>query len=239
MPVPYSKAPIMEAIIDFRVVASEGITLENLSAIKEALRVGFPEQHDLLEGELKLDAVPQSTVKNIGFRLVDDTNRKVLQITMEGFTFSHLPPYHSWDALRDETQELWETYKTICRVSAVSRIGIRYINRFDFPATHRINAYLLLSPSIPQYRNRELGGLFMQLQIPQPDIESMLVINQGLVEPPDPDTMSMILDLDLFRQSAWNVQDDTGMWKFLETLRDRKNEVFEASITQKAREMIE
>ncbi len=238
MPVSYSKAPIVEASIDFRVVAPEGITLEDLSAIKEALHVDFPEQHDILEGELKLDAIPQSTIKHIGFKLEDDTKRKVLQITLEGFTFSRLSPYSSWEALRDETQKLWETYKTVCRVSTISRVGVRYINRLNVPVTHKINAYLLLTPSIPQYRNRELGGLFMQLQMPQPDIESMLVINQALVEPPDPDTMSMILDLDLFRQSTWNVQDEPRLWTFLETLRDRKNEVFEASITQKTREMI-
>lgn len=82
-----------------------------------------------------------------------------------------------------------------------------------------------------------LSGYFMQLQLPQPDLEGMLVLNQTLIPPPGPNLVSVILDLDLFCKD--NVPcDDQEIWKRFEILRTRKNEVFEACITNKTRRLI-
>jgi len=51
-----------------------------------------------------------------------------------------------------------------------------------------------------------------------------------------------LLDLDLFQErfdEPWGVEEDAEVWDFLERLRDRKNEVFEASITEKTRRLFE
>ena len=76
----------------------------------------------------------------------------------------------------------------------------------------------------------------MQLTIPHPDIECVALLNQALIEPRQPGLASIILDIDLFRQE--NVpQDEKEMWDFFEVLHDRKNDVFEACLTDKAREL--
>ncbi|HAG97354.1 MAG TPA: TIGR04255 family protein, partial [Ktedonobacter sp.] len=59
-----------------------------------------------------------------------------------------------------------------------------------------------------------------------------------LTQPTTPEVVTVIFDLDLFRQKIWN-SDDEDIWSFLEELRYRKNEVFEASITDKTRELID
>ncbi len=66
----------------------------------------------------------------------------------------------------------------------------------------------------------------------------MLIINEALVPRTTPDFISVILDFDLFRQQTWQA-DDEGIWRFVEELRRRKNEVFEASITDKARRLFD
>ncbi len=66
----------------------------------------------------------------------------------------------------------------------------------------------------------------------------MLVINEAIAPPSNPEIVTVILDLDLFRHQIWE-SDDEDIWQFLERLRDRKNEVFEASITDKTRGLIE
>jgi uncharacterized protein (TIGR04255 family) len=77
----------------------------------------------------------------------------------------------------------------------------------------------------------------MQLQIPQPDLEATLIINETIAPPTNPELVTIILDLDLFREHAWESH-DKNIWQFLEKLRLRKNEVFEASITDKVRGLI-
>lgn len=91
-----------------------------------------------------------------------------------------------------------------------------------------------VSPDLPQ---QGLQTFFMQLQIPQQDLDCMLIINEAFTQPATPEVITIIFDLDLFRQQIWN-SDDEDIWSFLEKLRYRKNEVFEASITDKTRELI-
>jgi uncharacterized protein (TIGR04255 family) len=82
-----------------------------------------------------------------------------------------------------------------------------------------------------------MAGFVMQVPVPQPDIESMLLLKQGVVPPPNPEVFSVVLDLDLYREVRWDPGDDKMIWDFFDTLRERKNEAFEASITPTTREL--
>ena len=65
----------------------------------------------------------------------------------------------------------------------------------------------------------------------------MLLLNEHLVPEPEPDAGSIILDLDLFRLVDMPVE-DVVLWEAFEQLRHRKNQVFEACITERTRRMI-
>jgi len=76
----------------------------------------------------------------------------------------------------------------------------------------------------------------MQLRIPQADIKSLLLLSQAIIEPAKPGVVSVVLDNDIFR--AEEVPTDEGeVWEFFDMLRERKNDVFEACITDKSREL--
>lgn len=78
----------------------------------------------------------------------------------------------------------------------------------------------------------------MQLRIPQEDITSLLLLNQAIIDPAGPDVASVVLDLDLFRVDDLPTT-EVDIWSFFEELHERKNNVFEACITDKARELFE
>jgi len=48
--------------------------------------------------------------------------------------------------------------------------------------------------------------------------------------------VTILLDIDVFRTAELPV-DDEEIWKVMEQLREEKNQVFEASITPRAREL--
>ncbi len=75
----------------------------------------------------------------------------------------------------------------------------------------------------------------MQLHFPQPDFGGLLILTETAVPPPAPDTNSVILDLDVFRET--DMASDDKIWALLERLRDRKNEFFEGCITEKTRSL--
>lgn len=236
----YSNAPIIEAIIDLRVSLPESTSIDVFTRLKETLLSSFPIENDMRveTAVFTPNEFPSTTSEHIGFRLMSEDKQKVVVVTLQGFTFSHLAPYDNWEMFRDEAREQWNNYKSACFPTSITRTAVRYINRLDLPFKSKINTYVSLYPAVPNYPHRETQGFFMQLQIPQPDIESMLIINEAKVEPLNPNAVSLMLDIDLFRNNIWDANNDDAAWTFLESLRRRKNEIFESSITQKTKELI-
>ncbi len=241
----YSKAPIKEAIIDLRVVLPEGFSVDKLGDIHPLINDCFPSKEPLIAGSFMLQAAPSLTVnasqQHNGFMFRSKDNLKVFQATLSGFTFNRLTPYESWEEFRDDARYLWQIYKDICKPVSVTRAAVRYINQLNIPTKELddLREYLSTVPEVASaLPQKQLSSFFMQLQIPQIDLDCMLIINEALVPPTAPEFVSIILDFDLFREQIWQ-SDDEDVWRFLETLRERKNQVFEASITEKTRRLIE
>jgi uncharacterized protein (TIGR04255 family) len=238
----YDNAPITEGLIDIRVKLPSDIDLSSFDAFFERVKDKYPTRQDrkLFEGTFstvpRVEAAAKETKIGYLFRSAD--GKRVLQARLDGFTFSRLKPYENWGALRDEAKRLWDTYREIVKPIQVTRVAVRYINQIDIPLPMRdfkdfFRTIPEVSPDLPQ----GLSGFLMQLQIPQEDISALLVITQTmLVPPPSPVVASVILDIDLFKvQSGFETDDE--VWTLLESFRDRKNEIFEACITDKARQL--
>ena len=78
----------------------------------------------------------------------------------------------------------------------------------------------------------------MQIRLPQSDIESTAILNQTIVPAAHADSISVVLDIDLFRDHALP-RDESELWNCFEVLHERKNEIFEACITDAARELFD
>jgi uncharacterized protein (TIGR04255 family) len=161
-----------------------------------------------------------------------------VQFRVNGFTFSRLAPYQTWEQFRNEAAELWSSYRAIVGPLPIVRVGLRYVNQLDLPADLRdfrdfIRSYPEISSDLPQ----QLAGFFMQVQIPQQELGAMLILNESMVPPPRPDIVSVVLDIDVFKQGL-ELESDRDLWSTMETLRLRKNLVFEGCITNNTRELI-
>lgn len=238
----YSRAPITEAIIDLRVTLPEQFTVEDLADIHFLIKDRFPTKEPIHTGSLTFQTGPSIKIdasrEQHGFLFRSEDGLKIFQAKLSGFTFNRLAPYTTWEDFRSDARRLWEIYKSVCKPSSVVRVAVRFINRLDLPGPvvdfkHYLQTLPEIAPNLPQ----GLSGFFMQLQIPQEDLNSMLIINEAFTPSTSPEIVSVILDFDLFREQVWQSNDE-GIWKFLEELRHRKNLVFEESITDKTRELI-
>lgn len=241
----FSKAPIIEAIIDIRVALPEGFSVEKFLDIHPYIKDRFPAKEPLIAGSFVLRAAQQLKIdvsqQHNGFLFRSEDNKKVFQASLNGFTFNRLAPYESWEELSDDAKYLWQIYKDICHPSSVTRVALRYVNQINIPTKELgdLREYLNTVPEVaPKLPQKLLGSFFMQLQIPQQDLNCNLIINEALAPPITPEFVSIILDFDLFREQIWQ-SDDEDVWRFLEDLRQRKNEIFLASITEKTRRLIE
>ena len=245
----YSKSPVIEAIVDLRTAQPDDFIVSKFIEIFQKFTDEFPNREEMrrLAGQVHFPkgmVAPEVTgsQSHLGYRFTSRDRQKILQVRTDGFTFSHLAPYGKWEDLRDDAKRFWNVYCRETEAKEVTRVAVRYINRLDLPEESDAQEYITTSPAVsPSYEYGVVSNFFMQLQIAQPDIEAMLILNETLTEPLSPDVFSIILDLDLFierPQAPWNTSDDDSVWASVEDLHLRNYQIFEASITDKMRELI-
>jgi uncharacterized protein (TIGR04255 family) len=238
----YENAPIREAIIDIQIDGAASIKLSALEKI-DLRTQGYPERRNMVTGHFhgQLQAGEfTATAKQdqSGYQFIGAEGKQLAGFRLDGFAFSRLAPYETWDSFRKEAWRLWEFYREATGPSAITRVGVRFVNQLDLPADLRdFRDYIRTYPELSSDLDQRLAGFFMQVQIPQPDIGAMLLLNQAMVPPPNPQTVSIILDIDIVKQGLKVLSNDE-VWDIMEVLRVRKNLVFEACITNMTRELI-
>lgn len=241
----FPKAPITEAIIDFRVEPRADLKLEDLSAARIGLEADYPTENKIVEALAEVDIRPGASattdtkLHQLGYRFTSAEKKFVWQSHVKGFTLSRLAPYDSWASFRDEAMRLWARYRECAAPARVTRQAVRYVNRIDIPCTPEVlemDDYFRTAPKISPELPQSLVGFFMQLQIPLEDLKCIALINHTHAKPAREDVRSFILDIDLYRDSELP-QGDAEIWTYFDAMRAAKNRVFHACLTDKAREL--
>lgn len=243
----YDRAPIAEAVIDLNVSFSDPPSIEKIEQFARQFKDDFPQMqrinalsmavgHDGQNG-----AISSNTSSSpLGVRMTNAKGDRVLQIRRQGFSYSHLQPYSEWETFSGEMKPLWERYVDAFAPTVVNRLAVRYINRITVPQGVNLDDYLNVTPRLLTTVCPEVEGYFLQLVLPQRDLgdEWKAIINTGLEGAPSPKVVAVLLDIDLFCELTAGIK-DSEIWPILEQLRQRKNDIFEAAITNEVRRMIQ
>lgn len=244
---PYPNAPITEAALDIRVQLPESVVLSDLATMQTEETARYPGKRQMNAIAVEFQATlgggsePADTGSTTrtpnGFMSLSSDERQVFQARLDGFTFSRLAPYDRWETFVLEARRLWARYREVARPTTISRVAIRTINRLDLPLPFAdFKEYLRTVPEVSPGLPQGLAGFFMQLQMPQPDMDAMCLLNETMIPPAKPGFVSVVLDTDLYR-TGHIASDEAGLWELFETLRARKDEIFEECVTDKAREL--
>lgn len=242
----FSKAPITEALIDLRITPAEGVTAADIARLSSATAERYTPKQELHTGEVSWDIGDGPTAnvvrQHVGSRYVSEDGREILQARLEGFTFSVLRPYERWETFITEARRLWDAYRQIVLPLAITRVGVRYINRLDISqASIEPRDYLRTFPEISSDAPDGIINYFMQLLLEVPEMKGVAVINQTIVPPPKPGMVSVVLDIDLSRDASREEevpQSEEDIWNLLEQMRVHKNAIFKACITERTKELI-
>jgi uncharacterized protein (TIGR04255 family) len=119
-------------------------------------------------------------------------------------------------------------------------MALRYINRIDPPAGQpvEISDYLLTRPEIGSLLPQTLEGFFLTTQLSLGEGGPTLTLVETAVQAPT-GGISLILDIDVAHTAPVPIGDDIDgvLTSHFGSLRDAKNGVFEACITEKARSL--
>jgi uncharacterized protein (TIGR04255 family) len=234
-------APITEAMIDFRVKARTAFRPEEFTDLRGRLREQFPhvdEQRGLqatfgiTKGQGHPTVVQDLGLQGYHFKTLD--RKTIAQFRVDGFTFNRLHPYTSWDELFPQAMELWRLYCCISVPDAITRLAVRYINRIVLPLGGvTFETYLRTAPVIPPELPQYVSSFLTRVTIHDPTANIAAHVAQALETSAPGHQLSVILDIDAYKQREFS-RDDPTIEQTFDQLRRFKNVIFFKSLTDDA-----
>jgi uncharacterized protein (TIGR04255 family) len=230
-------APIREAIIDIRCQLPESTTLQTIRSLYDGIRESYPEMRERrrFEGQISLDEKGLGSMQGRddidGFFFFAKT--QVVQCRLDGFAFSRLRPYETWETVSAEARRLWALYRDAANPVSTTRVALRYINEFKIPlASGAWTEYLVSPPTPPPDSQSPLPSELLYRYLQQDPTEAKALVTLALPPASTPDSRVLLIDIDVFKEAVF--LDDTTIWNTLELLRRVKNRIFYSTITKKA-----
>ena len=212
-------APITEAVIDLHVQARV-----EFGAYVESLRAAFRESFDSAEEQ------PAEKLGRRGLIFPARPTSEAVQVSENGFAFSKLQPYTSWEDVRDSARRYWEIYRRVVDVEIIDRVGVRFINQFRLRHDQKLPDYLAVLPQVPEtVAPEEVADTLSRLTIH--DDKLGITSRVFYVCKTDETGVTVIIDTDSAKLGRFDSED---IWASLEQLRDVKNRIFFGSITENA-----
>ncbi len=230
-----SKAPIVEAVLDIRVVPSVKWDEAGLQKELKQRIPDFPKFETIRATQFQVQLGKPAPVFEdfgcIGFKLQSGNNLHIAQFNKDAFVFSRLNPYEDWERFSREALRLWAIYCELLKPSEVRRVGLRFINRVVLKQTRvELSDYYKYSPETLKELNWPLTGYLHHdvMQVPEtPYAVNLIKTVQNI-----PGEIGLILDIDVFMQNHF-VYNELRIIECMEEMRWVKNKIFFGSLTEK------
>ena len=241
---PYRQPPITEAVIEIRFAAPESAArIAEISGDFESL-YPFEQRIADVQVQLNLPSAPQAgatteTIETLGHKRSSLDQTEILVLRPQNLVVSQLAPYPGWEAFFERFRRDWMRWKKLMSYRKISRIGVRYLNRIDIPAMSEqiidYEQYINIYPRLPEMFPK-VQGYGVQIHVELPDIDCKMTLNSLTSPSPLLGHGGFVIDQDIYNE-ANPPQSDEDIYKFLNVVRAKKNDVFEACITVRAREL--
>jgi len=241
----YSRAPIVEAIIEVRCELPDTTELDTL---KDAVDTAeFPEIGMHLEISPTVDVSDAgvrggANAEQTGFVFKRKDGLRIAQARLNGFSYSLLAPYDNWESFYEEAWRHWEKYWNMVNPKKATRLGVRYVNRIDIPSSQiEIKDYLRTAIDVSPYLPQIVASHFFQVQVPLAKYGAVVTITSTITPPSRENTTSLILDIDTWRSTDIDLSSEgasPAIQNAIGNLRQAKNYAFEACITDATRGLI-
>ena len=235
-------APIVEAVIDIRVLREPTVSPDTFAGVGSSIGQKYSQIASIHSFEARFGIEigkildPAQRRADLGWRYQAGT--EVVQFRADGFTFSKLEPYTTWGEVFGEAFRLWQIYVNLASPKQLSRVAVRYLNRMRVTGNRNINDFLAAPPVLPPPTPSVIKDFLTRVHVADEARNSAAVIVQALEPQFDPNVVSLLLDIDAYHEGVLS-PDEPDLPGIFQQLRELKNEIFYAAITEKAAEMYE
>lgn len=240
-------APIIEALIDFKVILPEATNVAALGEAHKEISTDYPnvQMQRTLKGELNFAADDSQNVQQIGnpettgffYRSADQI--RLVQFRLDGFTFNQLKPYTTWDEMFPEAIRLWKIYCEFCLPQAIDRLAVRFINEISIPTPFAsFGEFLTAPPRRPPNLPPPIANFLTQITAREQDSDIFTTVTQSLSPTSSEEYAVILLDIEVFRTfDGLQPQNEELITETFNKLREIKNITFFSSVTERAVEL--
>ena len=248
----YKNPPIKETLCEFRFNPGEGWDFTIPGKLQTELGgkySGKPREQKAIQVGMDLqDGKPSNLQYEEGLAkvlLVTMDGKRMVGVGPDALSVHMLHPYQNppypessgWNEFKPRIASALDAYWKVAKPDGVRWVSIRYINRIVIPGSDiRVEEYLRCASPEVHGLPEDYSNFVSRVEYLYPD-NVRLVLSQGSVIA-SPEHAEFLLDLDVIWESTEPVQRDVALEK-ADNLRTRERVVFEAVITDKAREIFD
>jgi len=244
----YSRPPVSEALIDIKIKTLQDEIIPKLEALQNKFLQKFPTKKKIFQQAGKINFEPtgisamEISKKPLGFLFEKDDKSQIVQVKIDGLTLNQLKPdpqksWPGWQNLRDEAKLAWKLYLEVIGPPRITRVAIRYINKIVIESDSiDLEEYLTAAPRIPGELSQRLENFFSRVQFRNSAPKATVIVIQAPSPNPYEGNLTITLDIDVFREYSDTISEET-LWQTLDQFRILKNEIFEASLHQKTKDL--
>lgn len=239
----YNNPPITEALFDIQVEPSKGITIETIDGLSSPLLDQYPKKRPRRKFqakiELKGDKPPSTDSSDFGidgFLFWAEDEKQVTQFRLDGFSFSRLKPYPpgGWEEIYPQMVELWNLYKESLNPLFVKMIAVRYINHIEINkplGEMDWENYFNWTPPVFGKLPHQIEQFLYRttIQFPEDSIKAVITLLTG--PPQETSKTTVLFSLDVIKEIQLPL-DRFKIDPLFERLREIKDELFEAGLTE-------
>lgn len=176
------------------------------------------------------------------FQFLTEEGDQIIQVSENLLVVNQLQPYRHFNEWESLFYRALDIYEELVSPQKVDRVGFRYINRFEIPASGKtisMEDYFTIYPTIPQHLGETHGPFWVQLQIPQNDSNHTQLITFGTEDSPQPNDGNLTIILDIYDKATFNTELNRNELSLeIKLAHDYLVRAFEGSITDTLREML-
>lgn len=234
----YNRPPIVEAVIDLKI--GDVLSERDMERLRDRFKRAFPAVEDRKTIQVQAQLGQFTTnVFPAGFKLSAQNGIDVVLINPDSFGSVRLAPYESWEDFAGFAKDNFEAFLKVVGRKRIIRVGVRFINRLDIPNSDfqggkAISEFVCIGVSLPNIAS-ETGTYSIAINGVEASTGAKFILQSSTIDPPALlDHTSIALDIDAYWDNdiPMRIED---MWSRTEVLRQAKNAIFEACITDKSR----
>lgn len=245
----YEHPAIVEALCEFRFAPSQPWDWTVPGLFYREVESEFPIRRQFNPFEIGIEArvnaeqnapLVQNILTNVErMQFVRKDERALMQVGPDLVSVNHLKPYSNWEMFKGMINRALDVYRQVANPRAISRIGLRYINRLEFPEQQSVNIenFLRAMPTVPEDIPQVFMSWAQRAEIPFEQKNGLLVLQSSSVREQGQKNVAFLLDLDFITLQAEAVSLDSAM-EWVQIAHDEVEKTFEACITDEARQLL-